>query len=72
MSQKMKSKECSKFVLQARAEYARLSAKKEKGKLIDAVIQLVGYKSGKTGHQGTRKQSECSWGQKAGRAQNNF
>jgi len=43
----MKSKERSKFVLRARAEYARLSSKKEKGALIDAVIQLVGYKSRK-------------------------
>ena len=43
----MKSKERSKFVVRARAEYARVSAKKEKGALIDAVIQLVGYKSRK-------------------------
>ncbi len=47
MALKMKNKERSKLVLRARAEYARLSAKKEKEALIDAVIQLVGYKSGK-------------------------
>jgi len=33
--------------LPAKAEYARLSAKKEKGSLIDTVIRLIVYKPGK-------------------------
>jgi len=44
MPLKMKSKERNKFILRARAEHARLSAKKEKGALIDAVSQLAGYR----------------------------